>query len=211
MKHQFRTFMMTVVCLMITANISFAQIIPSISTGIVDALPFNPLGKFTAIGNSGGVIGPNVFGCDLYGFRAQNNFQAVNLGIETVGTLSFPALTFAGTGPLVIEQQFASGTGGGPLAPCGKVLALYFDSTPLPGNPLVNDIVYQVFGNATANGLLLTSDRKLKTNIKSLNNSLDLVRELNGVTYNWKQSKWYKTDKEQNLTLQLTTIWLFLF
>jgi Chaperone of endosialidase len=46
----------------------------------------------------------------------------------------------------------------------------------------VNDIRVDGSGNLTTN----TSDVRLKENIKPLNNSLDKIKKLNGVTYQWK-------------------------
>ncbi|MEM9819607.1 MAG: tail fiber domain-containing protein [Bacteroidota bacterium] len=200
MKHQFQTFMMIVVCLFLTASTSTAQQVvnQAVSTAFVDALPFDPFGKFCGIGNSGGVLGPNGLGCDSYGFRAQDNFQAVNMGIETFSGVSFPTIQFTSTLPLIIQQQLTTGNGSGASSTCGKALAWYFDSNSIVSPP-VNDIVYQVFGSALATNFWLTSDRKLKRNINSLTNALDIVRELNGVTYNFRSDEY----PELNLTDKL--------
>lgn len=200
MKHQFRTFMMVVVCLFLTATTSSAQQVvnQAVSTAFVDALPFDPFGKFCGIGNSGGVLGPNILGCDSYGFRAQNNFSAVNVGIETLGTLGLPTIQFTSTLPLVIQQQLAGGMGDGDSTACGKVLAWYFDSNSIQ-NPQVDDIVYQVFGSALASNFWLTSDRKLKRDIKSLSKGLDIIRDLQPVTYYYKGNEFSQLNLPDRL------------
>ncbi len=43
-----------------------------------------------------------------------------------------------------------------------------------------------VNGNIWSNGINLSSDSTLKTNIQSLNNSLEKVKQLRGVSFNWK-------------------------
>jgi hypothetical protein len=47
-------------------------------------------------------------------------------------------------------------------------------------------------GNVTASGNITAySDARLKTNVKTISNALDLVRQLRGVTYNWIASGEY--------------------
>ena len=47
-----------------------------------------------------------------------------------------------------------------------------------------------VKGTVMANGVTLTSDARYKTNVQPLNNALDDVMNLRGVTYDWDRAKW---------------------
>lgn len=46
----------------------------------------------------------------------------------------------------------------------------------------------QVAGNIKATSFLYSSDKSLKTNIVPLTNSLELVKQLEGVSFNWKEN-----------------------
>lgn len=46
----------------------------------------------------------------------------------------------------------------------------------------------QVTGNVTASAFLYSSDKRLKKNIQILDNSLEKVLKLNGVSFNWKRN-----------------------
>lgn len=59
-------------------------------------------------------------------------------------------------------------------------------------------------GNVNANGTLLTSDVRYKTNIIPLKSSLNNVLQLQGVNYNWKQKEF--PEKMFNDKLQIGVI-----
>jgi hypothetical protein len=46
----------------------------------------------------------------------------------------------------------------------------------------------EVNGNVMATAFLYSSDKQLKTNIKELDNSLEKILQLNGVSFNWKEN-----------------------
>jgi hypothetical protein len=48
--------------------------------------------------------------------------------------------------------------------------------------------VLEVLGTVCATDFNSTSDKKLKTNIQIINNPLDKVLQLNGYTFNWKET-----------------------
>ncbi|MEO1415768.1 MAG: tail fiber domain-containing protein [Bacteroidota bacterium] len=146
---------------------------------------FNPNGKFTSIGESGGVVGPTSSGCDLYGFRAQINPNlAVNLGIQNLlfGTLRFPlpALVFEGTSFVISGSSTSNppSTAGGNFG-CGPLLAFYSSTSTTS---------YTIYGSGNAiGGMWVASDRKLKRNIKPIRSAIETVQQLSGVTYNYNQ------------------------
>ena len=155
---------------------------------------FDPTQKFVALGESGGVQGPTPTGCDLYGFRAQLAPElSVNLGMQeaTVGGVigPIPTLSFESKkSPFIIQQVNTSQDGTGEPTGCGKPLAWYYDGKPFnPGS----DIVYTVFGSAFASGgNWIPSDASLKKNIKPIKNAMDIVQQLNGVTYKYRADEY---------------------
>ncbi|MEM1318805.1 MAG: tail fiber domain-containing protein [Bacteroidota bacterium] len=195
MKFNFRT-LFTILSLVALSFAAQAQVSPSNSFGIFPPPgPFNPNGKFTAIGESGGVPGPTANGCDLYGFRAQFAPNvAVNLGVQTFVGLEIPTLSFESPSlPLIIQSQNATGNGNGFVNGCGKILGLYFDSNTAGGQ---TNVVYQVFGSAFASGgVWAPSDKNLKRNIQPVSNAMEILQELEGVTYE------YRTDERPELNL----------
>ena len=198
MKHQIKITFLTLLSVLLLSGMMNAQTLPLNSFGIFPpGGVFNPNGKFTAIGESGGVPGPTANGCDLYGFRAQlAPNQAVNLGIQLLNpTLPSPTLSFESNLPLLILQQNAVGTGNGAPTGCGKVLGFYFDNTTVPG---VNNIVYTIFGSGLASGgVWVNSDRKLKRNIEPVTSALSIVNELNGVTYDMRNDEYPELNLNQ--------------
>ncbi|MEL6132757.1 MAG: tail fiber domain-containing protein [Bacteroidota bacterium] len=169
-----------------------AQVTPSNSLGIFPPGGlFNPIGQFTAIGESGGVPGPTSSGCDLYGFRAQINPDlAVSLGVQRVTPKNtfFPALVFEGSN-LLISGRSPSGIPSveSPTLGCGPLLAFYSTTSTTS---------YTIYGSANAiGGMWMASDRKLKRNIKPIRDAIETVQQLSGVTYN------YNTDARPELRL----------
>ena len=196
MKQRFLSFFLSFVAVLFMASFAQAQVISNSFTVSPPPGPFNPFGKFVALGESGGAPGPTANGCDLYGFRAQADpVTAVNLGMQDPfggGFQFLPTLSFEAPRPFTIQQQNAGGPGPGFPTGCGKVLAWYFDG--LGGGPAV---VYSVFGDAFASGgTWIPSDVNLKRNIKPVKNALNIVNQLNGVTYN------YRTDEYPDLNLR---------
>ncbi|MEO1415766.1 MAG: tail fiber domain-containing protein [Bacteroidota bacterium] len=158
--------------------------------------PFDPFGKFTAIGESGGAPNGTVTGCDLYGFRAQLSVNpnsklstsAVSLGIQTTTRVSrgqtIPTLVFDDNRFWITSPQ---GDPAGVLGSdwgCGATIAFYSSRNIISGN------VYTLFGSAVANGGNWTpSDLKLKEDVRPIGNALDMVTQLSGVTYRYKEER----------------------
>ncbi len=152
---------------------------------------FNFLGKFASIGESGGVFGQTVTGCDLYGFRAQLEPDiAINMGIQVQDNngrkLLLPIISTSTDRGLGIAEQ--NNINGPNALGCGNIIAFFKqDGT---GNVLT------VFGSATAiGGTFTSSDRNLKRNIQPIANALDIVSQLNGYTYE------YRSDERPDLNL----------
>ncbi|MEL6132758.1 MAG: tail fiber domain-containing protein [Bacteroidota bacterium] len=173
---------------------SYAQISPSNNLGIFPpGGPFNPNGKFTSIGESGGVVGPTSSGCDLYGFRAQLNPNvAINLGIQQfnfgVIPVDIPVLAFEDFGFWILGKSTNTpASTSGPNYGCGPLLAFYSPTSTTS---------YTIYGSANSiGGMWMASDRKLKRNIKPIRNAIETVQQLAGVTYN------YNTDVRPELRL----------
>ncbi|MEL6131928.1 MAG: tail fiber domain-containing protein [Bacteroidota bacterium] len=176
------TSCLTLALILMMGGAAQAQLTASNNLGIFPpGTFFNPNGKFTAIGESGGVPGPTLggAGCDLYGFRSQfRPGLSVNLGIKRIdfGTfIEFPTLTFEGI-TFWISGPSSSSQGGSDFG-CGPVLAFY--------NPL-STTTYTIYGSANSiGGMWMGSDRKLKRDIKPISNAIETVQQLAGVTYNY--------------------------
>ena len=191
---------LTLLAIALTFSIATAQLIQSNNLGIYPPGGlFNPLGKLTSLGESGGVQGPTANGCDLYGFRSQvDSANAVSLGLQEFAGLFVPTLSFESTAGLPLSIQIQNppvnnGTGG--LTGCGQVLALY-NAINLFGPPPTNNFVYNIFGSGFASGgMWIASDKELKRKIKPIKNAIDIVEQLNGVTYE------YRADERPELHL----------
>lgn len=183
------TLLMTLALTLLLSVTAQAQVTPSNSLGIFPpGTIFNQNGKFAAFGESGGVPGATSTGCDLYGFRAQINLSsAVSLGVQRT-TRVFPG---ASVPTLVFDDNrywwtSPQGTTTGPLGAdygCGPLVA-FFSSNAIPGN------VFTLYGSAVALGGNWTpSDLKLKEDVRPIGNALDIVDQLSGVTYKYKQER----------------------
>jgi len=65
----------------------------------------------------------------------------------------------------------------------------YYDSNWVSSSALLNDGTDLIAnGNITADAFIYSSDRTLKYNIKTLDNALDKVLALEGVSFNWKEN-----------------------
>jgi len=118
--------------------------------------------------------------------------RAINVGMQianfggVVGPI--PTISFEGENPFIIQQINAEQEGTGEPTGCGKPLAWYFDGTPFNRS---SDIVYTVFGSAYASGgNWIPSDANLKKNIKPIQNAMDIVQQLNGVTYKYRADEY---------------------
>lgn len=183
-----------------TANAQFIQtnnsgIFPV--GGINPAINFNV--KFASMGESGGVPGPTPLGCDLYGFRAQiNAVNSVNLGMNRIrptSNLHIPTLSFengsdaSAVDRFWIQNQDQANPSTGSRS-CGTLLAYYGQSTG------ASSVVYTILGSGVASGgTWQPSDRKLKSDIRPIGSALDMVQQLNGVTY------YYNADENPVLNL----------
>ena len=183
MNQYFKNTIATLLCLTFVYSLATAQLIATDNLGNYPPTgPFDLNGKFVSMGESGGIPGP-INGCDFYGFRAQvDSTTAINIGMQAFSsTTSIPALTFGGF-PFLISQEDAAGGGGGGITGCGKILAAYFDG--LSGG---TNVVYQVLGSAVATGgTWIPSDLSLKQDVRSIASALDLIQQLNGVTYQYR-------------------------
>ncbi len=164
---------------------------------------FNPFGRFAAIGESGGVVGPTSTGCDLYGFRSQLSVdKAINIGIQsyTFGPNNTPAQapiisTSSNSALFIVEENTLPTTFD---FGCGNLLAVYKQGG-------TNNNVYTIFGGATAlGGNWTTSDRSLKRDIQPIENALEIVSRLNGYTYE------YRRDERPELNLPKGTRYGFI-
>ncbi len=150
---------------------------------------FNPMAKFTGIGESGGTPGATVDGCDLYGFRAQFDLElAISMGIQSytvpgVGPVNLPIILVAENRPLGIVEKGAPGSPVGDDFGCGTLLAVFKQSAG-------TNNVMTIFGSATAiGGSFSPSDRTLKRDIQPIANALDIVSQLNGYTYEYRRNE----------------------
>ncbi len=173
MKHQINTLLCICLALFLLPTNAAAQLTLSDNLGIYSGLPgssFNPAGKFTAIGESGG-------GCDLYGFRAQSSSTtAVSLGVKRIFSSFFvPNLVFTSSRFWISDKDFS----GSPSATCGQLISFF-------GRNTSNNTVFTLYGSAIANGgTWIPSDRTLKKGVTEIQNATDLVQKLRGVTYEY--------------------------
>lgn len=178
MKHQVNIFLGICLMLLFSASSAFAQLSPSNNLGIFPpGGPFNPNGKFTTIGESGGTPGP-INGCDLYGFRAQTSpTKAVNIGMRG----NNPAIVFGESASLsIIERNAANGGGINLTNGCGRTLGFYRASQ-------FGSVLFTLYGSGLAfGGSWTTSDRNFKKNIETIPNAIDLVTQLRGVSYDYR-------------------------
>ncbi len=188
MKIQMKSLLsfLMILCLGFQMN---AQITQSPNLGIYNgAPPFTGFQEFTAIGESGGVPGP-INNCDIYGFRAQTSIgNNVNVGIATrpgklPNTVVRTPTVLWGVNKRLefLINGLSTGQSNGSNLGCGKRIAYWYDSPS-------NNRVLTIYGSAFASsGTWQTSDRRLKRNILEIPNALEIVRQLNGVTYEYNK------------------------
>ncbi len=162
---------------------AFAQLTSSDNLGIYPAAQssFNPNGKFTAIGESGGAPGDTEDGCDFYGFRAQTNQDnAVNLGMQNIfSNFYVPSLVFTQSRLWIIDKDAPLGVGSGGYG-CGQLIGFF-------GNSTLTNTVLTLNGSAIANGgTWQPSDERLKRNVEVIPNAINIVQNLRGVTYEYR-------------------------
>jgi len=137
-----------------------------------------PTSRATAIGQSGGPSGTPL--CNLYGFRSQNNLNnSVNVGMN-------------GDNPTILWDNNASGadilsfsrrTGSTGAACQALILRL--------GDNIGGTYEFDLNGDGRVNASwLVLSDRRLKSDIKTIDNALDKISQLNGVSYTYNKSKY---------------------
>ncbi len=178
MKRQIHTLLGLCLILLLSASSAFAQLSPSNNLGIFPPPgPFNPNGKFTTIGESGGVPGP-INGCDLYGFRAQTSpTKAVNIGMRG----NNPSIVFGESASLsIIERNAANGGGINLTNGCGRTLGFFRASQ-------FGSVLFTLYGSGLAfGGSWTTSDRNFKKNIETIPNAIEIVNSLRGVSYDYR-------------------------
>ena len=182
------TLLLTFAILMMSHD-TMAQITPSNFLGInPPGTFFNPAGKFTAIGESGGQPG-FINGCDIYGFRSQYSLSDnIGMGMQISVLQPFPPGPTPYTIPTILWSTrsgarlvFQQENGNASSFGCGQnVMAL--------GASNFNSYVMYVYGDAFASGgVWQNSDLNLKENVRNIPNALDVIEQLEGVTYNYRK------------------------
>jgi len=132
------------------------------------------LNRATAIGENGGPGGSPL--CNLYGFRSQNNISnSINVGMN-------------GNNPTILWDNgsadiltFSRRTPFSGAACQAQILRLGDNIGGMYEFDLIGD------GRVSASWTVL-SDRSLKSEIKTIGNALDLITQLNGVSYSYNKS-----------------------
>lgn len=141
-----------------------------------------PTSRATAIGQSGGPGSTSPL-CDLYGFRSQSNLtNAVNVGMSG----NNPTILWDNGNADIITFSRRTNTSG---VNCqARILRL--------GNNIGGTYEFDLAGDGRVSGSwLVLSDRRIKSGIKPIGNALDLITQLNGVSYTY--------NKEANPELNL--------
>ena len=89
------------------------------------------------------------------------------------------------TSSIVHYPLIVSGTGS--VTASITTTSNYFSFTPSSGTLSVNQL--SVVGVATATDFNSTSDINLKENVKIIDNAVDKVNSISGITFNWKENK----------------------
>ena len=133
-----------------------------------------PFNRATAIGQSGGPGSTSPL-CDLYGFRAQNNIgNSVNVGMNG----NNPTILWDNQGSDILT--FSRRTNFNGAACQARILRL--------GDNIGGTYEFDLNGDGRVSASwLVLSDRRIKSDIKSIGNALELITQLNGVTYNYNQ------------------------
>lgn len=151
--------------------------------------------KFIGLGESGG-------DCNIYGMRVQRNAGAfINVGvkqptgIQPIGAdlpnspviswgsvtlvpapcAPFPCINFTNA-PRPLRFEYDNNEGG-----CGELVAEM--------NSLSSTYQFRLYGSARATGSWISSDARYKKDVKTLNNSLDMVNQLRGVSYGFNNEE----------------------
>ena len=132
------------------------------------------------IGTTGGVVGYGITFIDFYGAGVSTTFYDSSVGIATIffegggGSTGSGSTVFNDT---TTDQEFF------PIftdITTGIVNTLGISTSKLTYNPSS--------GTLTAFHLNTTSDINLKENIKTVENSLEIVEQLRGVSFDWKEN-----------------------
>ncbi|MDF1696301.1 MAG: tail fiber domain-containing protein [Saprospiraceae bacterium] len=132
--------------------------------------------RSTALGQNGGPGGSAL--CNLYGFRSQNNItNSINVGMN-------------GNNPTVLWDNgsadiltFSRRTTSSGLACQAQILRL--------GNNIGGTYEFDLNGDGRVSASwLVLSDKRIKSDISAIDNALDLITQLDGVSYSYNQSKY---------------------
>ena len=132
--------------------------------------------RAATLGQSGGPGGTPL--CNLYGFRAQNNItNAINVGMDGNNPV---ILWDNGSADILTFARRTTGTG----AACkANILRL--------GDNIGGTYEFDLNGDGRVSASwLVLSDRRLKSDVLGIENALDLITQLNGVSYSYNQSKY---------------------
>ncbi len=146
--------------------------------------------RATGLGQSGGPGGPAP--CDLYGFRSQTDINnSINVGMDAkIPTILWEStaddLTFA------VRNPSTSST-------CSTRLLRLGADIGGSGYQLIFDGAGRVNGSWS-----VFSDKRLKKDVEVIPNALDLVKQLNGVTYT------YDTDRNPDMILPQGKVYGFI-
>lgn len=132
--------------------------------------------RATALGENGGPGGSAL--CNLYGFRSQNNItNSINVGMN-------------GNNPTVLWDNgsadiltFSRRTTLSGAACQAQILRL--------GNNIGGTYEFDLNGDGRVSASwLVLSDKRIKSDINAIENALDLITQLDGVSYSYNQSKY---------------------
>ncbi|MEM9549195.1 MAG: tail fiber domain-containing protein [Bacteroidota bacterium] len=132
--------------------------------------------RATALGQNGGPGGSPL--CNLYGFRAQNNINnSINVGMNN----NSPTILWDNGGADILTFARRTPFAG---AACQALILRLGDNI---GGTYEFDLNGD--GRVSASWLVL-SDRRIKSDVQGIDNALDLITRLNGVSYTYNKSKY---------------------
>ena len=137
--------------------------------------------RAAAVGQAGGP--PGTSPCSLYGFRAQTDLDnAINVGMDA----NIPTILWGST---TDDLTFAFRNPPSSSACSTRLLRL---GRNVAGTGY--QLIFEGSGRVSGSWLVL-SDKRIKKDVKAIPNALDLVQQLNGVTYS------YNTDRDDAMIL----------
>ncbi|HEY3413907.1 MAG TPA: tail fiber domain-containing protein [Armatimonadota bacterium] len=117
--------------------------------------------------------GANNTAAGIYSFAAGNHAKANHDGAFVWGDSGFADFASTNVNQFLIRASGGVGIG-----------------TNAPGYPLDVQGDINARGNVRANGVVLSSDSRYKTNVRTLDNALGAVLNLRGVSFDWNRAKW---------------------